>query len=113
MRLHSAIDYALARHAEGSRGDRRRVPGAEDDHVVSRFHFKQGINVQPAYAESFGVASAHLARRRSPRRPKAERPTPNSEKAFVIPISPLPLIEKNAENRKFFSTSVCKPRSPK
>jgi len=33
-------------------------------------------NVQPAYAESFGVASAHLSRRREA---KEERPILNSE----------------------------------
>jgi len=31
-------------------------------------------NAQPAYAPGFGMAGAHLSRRRSPRRPKEERP---------------------------------------
>jgi len=34
-------------------------------------------NAQPAYAPGFGMTGAHLSRRRSPRRPKEERPAPN------------------------------------
>jgi hypothetical protein len=40
---------------------------------------EETLNVQPAYAESFGVASAHLSRRSEA---KEERPTPNVQLKF-------------------------------
>ncbi len=49
---------AQARARQIGRRDQTVMSGAKDDDVVSRFHFEQRINVQPAYAESFGVASA-------------------------------------------------------
>jgi hypothetical protein len=57
-------------------------------------------NVQPAYAESFGVASAHLSRRKSPRRPKEERPTPNA---------PLPRWAVHAPPPKRFGAQEAEP----
>ena len=54
---------------------------------------KQTPNAEPAYAEGFGVASAHLSRRRSPSRPKEEHPTP---KAFA---SRRPASNEKGENK--------------
>jgi hypothetical protein len=42
---------------------------------------KATFNVQPAYAESFGVARAHLSRRREA---KEERPTLNEDSELNV-----------------------------
>ena len=61
------------------RGQRTEDRGqrTEDRGQRTEVREKQTSNVQPAYAKGFGVAGAHLSRRRSPRRPKEERSRSN------------------------------------